>query len=97
MPTPLAHVPADGSRILGPFKPTNTIVHAHHGFSYTFALHNGFLIRPSCGNDRWEYIIPWTEAVQDQETGEWHGPDPERDAYIAALIVVLQTTERKQS
>jgi hypothetical protein len=74
----------------------NTVTHTHDGHQYTYAFYRGHLVR-RITDVRWEWVLPQTAPVQDEETGEWCDVDPAREAYIAALIVVLRTTEKQSA
>lgn len=100
--------PRDGQRFSFEQEPANVIAHTHNGHTYRFALTpDGHLARAGYprglhGSDaltrdgdwqRAEYVLPQTSPEQDPDTGEWCEVDPQREAYIAALLLVLQTVE----
>ena len=91
-------------RVIIDHEPENTLTHRHDGHDYTYALHDGQLVQkgivprslPLAYSWRYaEVIRPQLEPEQDPDTGEWFGPDPDRESYITALRHVLETTERR--
>jgi len=78
---------------------TNTVMHAHHGAVFTFALtFDGRLVRgPGEAGGNWSTVVAQTgpERAETPEGGwEVFEPDQTREGYIIAIAAMLNTTRR---